>query len=269
MADGDEPSRAASSSPAELAAAAALPWLLKPGEDGSILVTVPDGVAALPLPLALRAAMPSQFQTDSSAKRACRRKGGPFTVRLSTGDDARCQSSCASGESFRVLPRLARGASSKPLTEMIEYEDPDVLVVRKPPGLVLHGDGASTLCSRLDALGAVPCHRLDAPTEGLVLCGRTPIAVAAISASFRERAVVKRYRAVVHGQPSEDEGVCTMPIAKQAAATRWKVAWRGASTECSHALSPSLCVCPALTGLAPRCRSQPGVRPARLPRPVA
>ena len=43
----------------------------------------------------------------------------------------------------------------------------------------IHGNGPDTLCAVLEKElpGASPVHRLDAPTEGLVLCGRDREAV--------------------------------------------------------------------------------------------
>lgn len=94
----------------------------------------------------------------------------------------------------------------------------------------VQGDGPSSLCSQIELAlpGAAPCHRLDAPTEGLVVVGRTAAAKASLSAQFREREVCKTYRAVVHARPTQQAGVVSVPIDGVDAETRWRVRW-GAS----------------------------------------
>ena len=53
-------------------------------------VTVPAHVSKMPLAEAICAALPELFPSTSAAKRACRRKGGPFTVHLAGGAEGRC-----------------------------------------------------------------------------------------------------------------------------------------------------------------------------------
>ena len=191
-------------------------------------VTVPAHVSKMPLADAICAALPELFPSTSAAKRACRRKGGPYTVHLAGGAEGRCSTTVAAGDVFELIPRMRRGG---PVALVLLHVDERLALVHKPPGMGIHGNGPDTLCAVLERElpGASPVHRLDAPTEGLVLCGRDREAVAALCAQFSARKVGKRYHAVLHGDPAEEGGTIDSPIDEQAAVTGWRVRWRGHS----------------------------------------
>ena len=85
------------------------------------------------------------------------------------------------------------------------YEDADLLVLHKPPGLLCvpgrGPDKQDCLSARAQARwpGALIVHRLDQATSGLVLMARHPAAQRALSLAFEQRQVHKRYQAVVQG----------------------------------------------------------------------
>jgi 23S rRNA pseudouridine1911/1915/1917 synthase len=122
------------------------------------------------------------------------------------------------------IPRPA--ANTIPLT--ILYEDPAMIVVNKPPGLVVHpgpGHEDGTLVNALLALypdladptgeqrpGIV--HRLDKDTSGLIVIGRTTAAMAALQHQFKERTARKKYLLLVQGDLSEDEAAIEVPIGR-------------------------------------------------------
>lgn len=174
------------------------------------------------LPDALLLALPELFPTNSAAKRACRNKGGPFRVSFR---DAlgRCETELKHGDEVFVMKRASAEAQLD-----IVYEDESVMVVWKPAGMVMHGSGSRTLAALVAEVGAEPCHRLDAPTEGLVVCSRTDGASRHLHAQFLERVVAKQYCAVVHGQP-DSEGQISSPVEDREAITRWRVRWAGHS----------------------------------------
>lgn len=84
----------------------------------------------------------------------------------------------------------------------ILFEDPHILAVSKPPGLLTQGKpGVPTLESAVrlylppDAyLGTV--HRLDRPVSGLILWAKTPKAARRLSQQFEARKTTKEYWAV-------------------------------------------------------------------------
>jgi 23S rRNA pseudouridine1911/1915/1917 synthase len=92
----------------------------------------------------------------------------------------------------------------------IVYEDPHLLVVAKPPGLVVHpgaGNPDRTLQNGLlahdPALAGLPraglVHRLDKDTSGLLVVARTLEAHTALVRALAARDVHREYQAVVHG----------------------------------------------------------------------
>ncbi|MBU1350298.1 MAG: RluA family pseudouridine synthase [Gammaproteobacteria bacterium] len=85
------------------------------------------------------------------------------------------------------------------------YEDADLLVLQKPPGLLCvpgrGPDKQDCLSARAQRRwpGALIVHRLDQATSGLVLMARHIDAQRRLSHAFAERQVHKRYQAVVQG----------------------------------------------------------------------
>jgi 23S rRNA pseudouridine1911/1915/1917 synthase len=108
------------------------------------------------------------------------------------------------------------------------FEDEHLIVINKPPGLVIHpaaGNPDGTLvnallahCRDLSGVGGVErpgiVHRLDKDTSGVLIAAKTDAAHRALSLSFRWRTTDKRYLAVVYGDPRLDEGVVDAPIAR-------------------------------------------------------
>lgn len=101
------------------------------------------------------------------------------------------------------------------LPEAIElnvvYEDDDVLVINKPPGLVVHpgaGNPMGTLMNGLlnhaPELAKIPrsgiLHRLDKDTSGLLLVAKTLPAHTHLVRDLQERAITREYRAVCAGK---------------------------------------------------------------------
>ncbi len=95
----------------------------------------------------------------------------------------------------------------------ILFEDADLLVLNKPPGLVVHpaaGHARHTLvhallahCTELSGIGGEQrpgiVHRLDKDTSGCLVVARTDIAHAHLSRQFAGRSVTKIYLALVQG----------------------------------------------------------------------
>lgn len=102
----------------------------------------------------------------------------------------------------------------------ILYEDDHLLVVNKPPGLVVHpgaGHRGGTLlhallahCPALALVGDVSrpglVHRLDKDTSGLLVVAKSAAAHADLVRKFQARMVEKTYLALVWGRLKEPEG---------------------------------------------------------------
>ena len=99
------------------------------------------------------------------------------------------------------------------------FIDEHLLVLDKPAGeLAVPGrgaQGAACLLARAQAQwGAVfVVHRLDMATSGLIVFARSATAQRALSMSFEQRAVAKRYIAVAHGLMADDAGSIDLPLA--------------------------------------------------------
>jgi len=95
------------------------------------------------------------------------------------------------------------------------YQDGDLLVLAKPPGLLCvpgrGPDKQDCLSARAQARwpDALVVHRLDQATSGLVLMARHPEAQRRLGDAFAQRRVDKRYQAVVRGLPRPDAGAAS------------------------------------------------------------
>jgi 23S rRNA pseudouridine1911/1915/1917 synthase len=118
----------------------------------------------------------------------------------------------------------------------ILYEDDDLLVVNKPPGVVVNRaesvkgetvqDWAESYLSfprtreSGDSWGdsfesrAGIAHRIDKETSGILLIGKNPAAFEKLQADFKERFMKKTYVALVHGKLTPDIGEVNAPIGR-------------------------------------------------------
>jgi 23S rRNA pseudouridine1911/1915/1917 synthase len=110
----------------------------------------------------------------------------------------------------------------------IVYEDPHVLVVDKPAGMVVHpgaGRSGGTLAAAILAHAPTTAgvggprrpgivHRLDKDTSGLLVVAKTPQAYDDLVEQLAARTVTRRYLAVVHGRVRTNEAVVDAPIGR-------------------------------------------------------
>ena len=116
----------------------------------------------------------------------------------------------------------------EPVSFELIYEDPWLIVVNKPPGIVVHpapGHFTGTLvhgllqhCTDLSGIGGVMrpgiVHRLDKDTSGLMVVAKNDAAHAYLSAQFKAGKVTKRYVALVHGIVKGRKGEINLPIGR-------------------------------------------------------
>jgi 23S rRNA pseudouridine1911/1915/1917 synthase len=110
----------------------------------------------------------------------------------------------------------------------VVYEDPSMIVVDKPAGVVVHpapGNERGTLVNGLLArfpelrsaeneLRPGIVHRLDKDTSGLLVIGRTLPAVADLQRQMQSRTTEKRYLILLCGSIDEEEGLIDRPIGR-------------------------------------------------------
>lgn len=106
----------------------------------------------------------------------------------------------------------------------IVYEDADVMVINKPPGLAVHpvsnileGTLANAVTYYWSQRGESrlfrPINRLDKGTSGLVLVGKSQYAHQAMFRQQKQGLIHRSYQAVVQGLVAEDSGCIDLPIA--------------------------------------------------------
>jgi len=110
----------------------------------------------------------------------------------------------------------------------ILYEDPELLVVNKAPGMVVHpapGHSNGTLVNALvhhcpdlagisGSLRPGIVHRLDKDTSGALVVAKNSRAMHHLAAQFKSREVRKKYLALVYGIPREGAGSLDNPIGR-------------------------------------------------------
>jgi 23S rRNA pseudouridine1911/1915/1917 synthase len=111
----------------------------------------------------------------------------------------------------------------------IVYEDEHLLVVSKPPRMVVHPGAGRAGGTLVDALlahraplarGQGPLrpgivHRLDRDTSGLLLVAKTDQAFTELSRQIRQREVERRYLALVWGMIAEDSLLIDIPLSRR------------------------------------------------------
>jgi len=133
---------------------------------------------------------------------------------LVDGQARRARDPVAAAAAIDVVPPPAPQSTAmlpEAMPLAIVHEDADLIVLDKPPGLVVHpgaGNWSGTLLNGLLAhdrgLAQLPragiVHRLDADTSGLMVVARSLAAHVDLVRQLQERTVTREYWAVVHGR---------------------------------------------------------------------
>lgn len=121
-------------------------------------------------------------------------------------------------------PPEASAYTAEPIPLDVVYEDDAIIVIDKPPGLVVHpaaGHWSGTLLNGLlafdSSLAELPragiVHRLDADTSGLMVVARSLQAHAELVRQLQARSVRREYWAIVLGEPRV-RGTIDAPIGR-------------------------------------------------------
>jgi len=123
------------------------------------------------------------------------------------------------------------GVEAEAIPLEILYQDEDVAVINKPPGMVVHpGAGAESgtiVAALLHRFGGVEglsavggplrpgiVHRLDKGTSGALVIALNDAAHRKLVEDFRERLIQKTYVALLHGKIKGESGSVTLPVAR-------------------------------------------------------
>jgi len=122
------------------------------------------------------------------------------------------------GEIFNVkIPKIIpSNIEPQKIPLNIIYEDNDLLVINKPPGIVTHpapGNQNNTLVNALlyhtknnlssinDSNRPGIVHRLDKDTSGLLVVAKNNLSHFNLSKQFKEHSIIRKYYAIVWGMP--------------------------------------------------------------------
>jgi 23S rRNA pseudouridine1911/1915/1917 synthase len=105
----------------------------------------------------------------------------------------------------------------------IIYEDEHILAVNKPSDMPTHPSKGNNLPTLANAVRAYlgegfvfrAVNRLDRGTSGIVIIAKNPFAASNLGRAMKERRIHKKYRAVVSGIPSPEEGIIDLPIERE------------------------------------------------------
>jgi 23S rRNA pseudouridine1911/1915/1917 synthase len=143
------------------------------------------------------------------------------------------------------------GARAEAIPLSILYEDPHLLVVDKPAGMVVHpgaGNYSGTLvnallhhCPDLPGIGGVLrpgiVHRLDKDTSGVLVVAKDDVTHRGLSEQFKKHTPTRRYIGIVFGRladegqvsasigrhPADRKKMSARPKKGREAQTHWKV----------------------------------------------
>ena len=111
----------------------------------------------------------------------------------------------------------------------IVYEDPHLLVVNKPQGMVVHpaaGNTEGTLVNALlyhckDSLSGINgvlrpgiVHRIDKDTSGLLIVAKSNEAHLGLADQIKQHSFLREYEAIVIGRPMQEKGSVNAPIGR-------------------------------------------------------
>ena len=109
----------------------------------------------------------------------------------------------------------------------IVFEDRHILIVNKPPGMVVHPAHENWEGTLVNALmfhfknlpemegnvgrpGLV--HRIDKETSGLLVIAKTKLAMNSLSSQFKNHSIKRKYQALIWGMPIEKEGTINVNL---------------------------------------------------------
>ncbi|MBQ9030340.1 MAG: RluA family pseudouridine synthase [Parasporobacterium sp.] len=130
--------------------------------------------------------------------------------------------------SFEVPPNLEPQILPENIPLEILFEDPDLIVVNKPKGMVVHpaaGHDSGTLvnallyhCRDLSGINGILrpgiVHRIDKDTSGILVCAKSDQAHRGLAEQFKVHSIHRMYEAVCVGNFKESAGTVTGSIGR-------------------------------------------------------
>ena len=119
------------------------------------------------------------------------------------------------------------------ITLEVIYEDEYLAIINKPPGVEVSGNKRYTIANALDKAlkksnqedalqRPEPIHRLDYPTSGCLLIGKTSKAVMMLNRAFQEKKIAKVYYTITIGK-QKTKGTITSPLEGKSCISHFEV----------------------------------------------
>lgn len=132
-----------------------------------------------------------------------------------------------------VPPPIPTALKAQDIPLDVLHEDPDIIVINKPPGLVVHpacGHADGTLANALihhcpdmiigNEIRPGLVHRLDRDTSGVLVVAKNERALTILARQFKCRDVRKEYLALVWGRPEPPCGTIETLIGRDSGDSR-------------------------------------------------
>ena len=129
---------------------------------------------------------------------------------------------------LEVPPPICIETPAQDLGISVIYEDNDLLILEKPPGVLTHplfdGQGGSMVSAALHLANELSgingklrpgvVHRLDRETSGVLVMAKNDFAHKNLQKDFQNRKVKKTYFAIAYGDPIARVGQIDLPLAR-------------------------------------------------------
>jgi len=124
------------------------------------------------------------------------------------------------GETIRLCIPEEIGTKRKLIFSLeVLFEDENIAAIHKPAGILVSGNTFKTIANALaqnikrsnlpDATTPQPVHRLDYPTTGILLVGKTRSGIRALNKMFEDKKIRKTYYAVSIGEMNKKGEIIT------------------------------------------------------------
>ncbi|MCC5920688.1 MAG: RluA family pseudouridine synthase [Cyclobacteriaceae bacterium] len=138
------------------------------------------------------------------------------------------------GETICInIPAIAPKAPRYLIDIEVIYEDEDIALINKPAGIAVSGNQDRSIVRQLpfilqpssksDSIAPQPAHRLDYPTTGILLIGKTRASLIALQEMFAQRQIEKEYLAIAIGENIPKKETIKTPIDEKPAVTHFQL----------------------------------------------
>ena len=165
--------------------------------------------------------------TKSAVKKAIKKK-----LILVNGFPTTTAKIIKGGEKISLLSPLNKISKKQLILKLnIAFEDDYLAVIEKPASILVSGNTFKTIDNALqqnlkkstqeDTVKPRPVHRLDYPTTGLLLIGKTSSSIIALNQLFENKKIKKKYHTITIGKMNS-EGTIKTKINKKTAISNYK-----------------------------------------------